>query len=329
MKKRRLICGMVLATILLCGCQSNKLPDNNSAPDSVTDSGAGSADESTSISDTDQDSTDLVVNNIPKFQREDYPRVDGSTATLPLSYALYEHSTDSSEEEAMANIIHTKTSNSYYELMNGYTDLLVVYEPSEEVKAAMEESDVKLQLKPIGKDALVFMTNSANPVSSLSSSQIVDIYSGKISNWKEVGGADLEILNFQRPVNSGSQTLMEKLVMKGVELEEALDEMRPSSMGDILEDIASYNNTANALGFSVYFYAQNMYQVPGLRFMEVDQVLPANESIKSGEYPYVNDFYAVIREDEPEDSPAHQLFDWLTTSDGQKLIEDLGYVGVQ
>ena len=88
------------------------------------------------------------------------------------------------------------------------------------------------------------------------------------------------------------------------------------------------NNEENALGYSVYFYARNMYQKPGLKFMAVNGVMPDKENIKEGTYPYVNEFYAAVREDEPEDSPAYQLFQWLTTEDGQALVESVGYVGV-
>lgn len=70
-------------------------------------------------------------------------------------------------------------------------------------------------MKPIGRDALVFLTNEKNPVKSLSRQQVSRIYSGAVTNWKELLGDDREIRAFQRPKDSGSQNLMEKLVMKG------------------------------------------------------------------------------------------------------------------
>ena len=60
----------------------------------------------------------------------------------------------------------------------------------------------------------------------------------------------------------------------------------------------------------------------------VDGIIPSNSTIQDGSYPYVNDFYAVIRDDEPEDSPARLLFDWLTSEGGQELIAETGYVPV-
>ena len=100
-------------------------------------------------------------------------------------------------------------------------------------------------------------------------------------------------------------------------------------MSGLVDAIASYDNTRNALGYSVYYYVRNMYQMPGIKLLAVDGVAPTNETIASGKYPYINPFYAVIREDEPKDSPAHQLFDWLTGEEGKKAIGEAGYVAVK
>ena len=69
-----------------------------------------------------------------------------------------------------------------------------------------------------------------------------------------------------------------------------------------------------------------MYMQEGIKLLKVNGVMPSNETIASGEYPYRQPFYAVIRADEPESSPARQLFNWLTTTEGKALIEKAGYV---
>ncbi|MBE5961939.1 MAG: hypothetical protein E7256_11275 [Lachnospiraceae bacterium] len=261
-------------------------------------------------------------------KKEDFPVVDGSTATIPLSTVVYKLVCGGTEEEAEKAIAHTKTTNSYYRLMNKEADLLFVYEPSEEVKQYIKDHDIKLLMKPIGKDALVFMKNKANQTESLSTSQIQDIYSGKITNWSEVGGMNQEILAFQRPKNSGSQTLMEKLVMKDTVMADGENVLRYETMDDILEAMVNYTDEANTLGYSVYFYAKNMYVLPELEFMKVNDVKPSVETIGDGTYPFVNEFYALIRADEPEDSAAHRIFDWITNEEGQNLVASIGYVPV-
>ncbi|MDF2544275.1 MAG: ABC-type phosphate transport system periplasmic component-like protein [Herbinix sp.] len=212
--------------------------------------------------------------------------------------------------------------------MNKEVDLLIVYEPSEEVVKYMEDNNKKLLLKPIGRDALVFMANTSNPVESLTKEQLVQIYTGALTNWSQVGGEDREILAFQRPENSGSQTLMQKLVMGKQSMVKGPNILYFSTMEGILEAMADYSNEGNTLGYSVFYYAQNMYQLPELKFMKVDGVEPSLETIYDKSYPYVNDFYAVIREDEPVNSNAHKIYDWLTGEEGQSLVKDLGYVPV-
>ena len=278
-------------------------------------------------SDTAAGASFVFTNPCPSIPADQYPKVDGSTATLPLSYALFQAATGEDEETAMETIKHNKTDSSYRQLAGGVCDLVLAYEPSEETKKNIEEK-ASLEMKPIGRDALVFMINASNPVKSLTEEQIQSVYTGDTTNWKELGGNDEEIVAFQRGQNSGSQTLMEKLVMNGIPMAKAPSYLSISSMGELLDAVSSYNNQGNAIGYSVYFYARNMYSVPGLEFLSVDGITPSNDTIQDGSYPYVNEFYAAIRDDEPEDSPARLLFDWLTSEGGQELIANTGYVPV-
>ena len=87
---------------------------------------------------------------------------------------------------------------------------------------------------------------------------------------------------------------MEKLVMKDIPMEEAPKEFIVQEMGELLEEVSAYDNEGNALGYSVYFYASNMYERPELKFMAVDGVMPDRDTIRNGNYPFVNDFYAAI-----------------------------------
>ena len=98
-------------------------------------------------------------------------------------------------------------------------------------------------------------------------------------------------------------------------------------MADIIEDISAYNNSADAIGYSVYYYAKNMYTQPGLKFIAVDGVVPSNETINSREYGFTNPFYGVIPlEPNPQ---AEAILTWLLTDDGQQMLEDCGYVPIR
>lgn len=279
-----------------------------------------------SVETTEQPAAREPILGVPVMSREDYPKVDGSTATLPLSQALYRLATGASKPEAESDIVHSKTTNAYKNLIYGNSDLVIAYEPADSIYEEEKTQNVELDIRPVGKDALVFLCNEGNPVKSLSQQQLVDIYSGKITKWSEVGGAKKGIMAFQRPSGSGSQTLMKNLVMKEVEMAEAPVEMFATEMGELIEELARYNNEENALGYSVYYYVHNMYNLPGLHLMEVDQVMPDNNSIRNGTYPYVNEFYVAVRKDEPKNSNAYRLFQWMTSDDGQTFVESMGYV---
>ncbi len=256
---------------------------------------------------------------------ENYPSVDGSTATLPLSAAVYQLVTGCSQKEADQAITHTKTTNSWLRLIADEVDLLIVADKNAKVDAAIAESGVSLEIKPIALDAFIFMANEDNPVQSLTQEQLVGIYSGQITNWSQVGGQNQEIVPFQRNENAGSQTAMKSLVMKGQEMIPP-EKLEIGTMDGLLEAVAAYNNKANALGYSYYYYANLMYRTPGLRFMAVDGVMPSSETVQKGEYPYIAQYYAAIRSDEPLGTPARKIYDWLTGTQGQELAADLGYI---
>lgn len=66
---------------------------------------------------------------------------------------------------------------------------------------------------------------------------------------------------------------------------EAPTELAPASMGGLVDSVAAYNNSANAIGFSVYYYIDQMYSQPGLRLLAVEGVEPSNDTIAAQEYP--------------------------------------------
>ena len=267
------------------------------------------------------------------FTVEDFPKLDGSTACIPLMAQMMADTTGIDLEVAQSGISVSTTAYAW-ENFGLYPDeeytarMLVVYEAPDYVKEELKEANAQLEQKPIGRDALVFIVNENNPVKSLTRQQLKDIYAGKITNWKEVGGEDLAIVPFQRGEDSGSQTLFRKLLIQGGELMDPPTELAPAAMGELVDSIAAYNNSANAIGFSVYYYIDQMYSQPGLRLLAVDGVEPSNDTIASEKYPLCNEFYAVLHANAAADSPERQLYDWLDTDAGQNCIQKSGYVAV-
>ena len=268
------------------------------------------------------------VTAAPFLTVEDFPALAGSTACYPLMAQLQADPPGMALEEAQSIISVSTTAYAWesFGLYNTDTKMLVVYEAPDSVKEELEAANVQLEQKPIGVDALVFIVNEDNPVTDLTQQQLRDIYAGKITNWKDVGGQDLDIVAFQRRSDSGSQTLFQKLLIQGGELMDPPTELAPTAMGELVDSLAAYNNSANAIGVSVYYYIVQLYSQPGLRLLSVDGVMPSNDTLADGSYPLCNDFYAVIRPDAAADSPERQLYDWLDTEAGQACIKKAGYV---
>ena len=181
---------------------------------------------------------------------------------------------------------------------------------------------------PFATDAFVFVVNEANPVDSITVEEARRIYTGEIRNWSELGGEDREIIPFQRDSNAGSQTLMEKLVMNGEPMMDAPTDYIVTSMGELMEAVRSYDNSPGAIGYSVYYYAEEMRMAQGLKLLKINGVEPTDATIRSGAYPLTNPMYVVIASSEPADSPARLVYNWILSENGQRLAAREGYVSI-
>ena len=275
-------------------------------------------------------STASSVPSVPKpvFTRDSFPKIDGSTATIPLSEAMAAGLLGMSKDDAQKFIKHNTTHNAYVNLIEGKADIIFVTEPSAEELKIAKDANVELEVVPVVKEGFIFLVNSVNPVSGLKTQQIQDIYQGRVKNWKEVGGPDQEIIAYQREPNSGSQTLMEQTVMKGLKMVDSPKNV-VQGMDGLIDSIAKYDNSKGALGYSVYYYAKTMYNKGTIKFLTVDGVAPDNKSISSGSYPFTSAYYAVFKKSTSPDAGSRKLLQWLLGAEGQKMVEETGYVPVK
>lgn len=264
----------------------------------------------------------------PSFTRDDLPRLDGSTSTVPLALAVCAEVLGESREEVQDLVRFNKTTTAYFNLLEGNADLLIVGEANDEVMARKKELNFEWEKQPFATDAFVFVVNEDNPVDSITVEQARDIYSGKITNWKELGGEDRPITALQRNEGAGSQTLMEKLVMQGTPMVEAPTEYIVTTMGQLMEAVKSFDGSPGTIGYSVYYYAEEMKMAQGLKLLKLEGVEPNPDTIRSETYPLVNPKYVVIPAGEPKGAPNKVLFDWLLSEDGQTLIAKEGYVSI-
>lgn len=263
------------------------------------------------------------------FTVQTYPKVDGATAAIPFGRELANRLTGMNRPQTELFVHFNTTHNAYLNLIDKKADIIFVAGPSEEERRLAEARGVRMKLTPIGKDAFIFLVHKDNPIESLSVSQIRDIYSGKVTNWSEVGGADDAIVAYQREQNSGSQTFMESKVMQGGSLAEAPKERKISGMGGLIDTVAAYSNARNTIGYSFYYFANEMHKRESVKFVAVDGQPSNKETIRTGTYPFTAVLYAVMREDEPQDGPAARMLQWILSDAGSKAIEKGGFIPIR
>lgn len=290
------------------------------------------------------------------FSVQNYPRVDGSTSAHPLGVLVackltgtpcvwFEYGrtrrlwpvilNDVQKQQRAVHpeihdalnrkTFHNGTHKSYVSLVSHEADMIfVARQPSEDELMLAEQKGVEFEIRPVALDAFVFLVHSDNIVKSLSLQQIRDIYSGKITNWKQVGGADQNINAYQRNRNSGSQETMIKLVMKETKMISPVEMIGLSMQGP-------YNFLAkdkNGIGFTFFYYNSRMSPDPRIRPCAVNNILPGSETIASREYMFVTEVYVVNLKGLAKESASMRLREWLISSQGQKVVAESGYVPV-
>ena len=267
-----------------------------------------------------------------------FPHIDGSTANIPLMAQIMSDYLDIDLEIAKNLTSKVSTTDVAWENLidnanrskdKSYDEIVIAYEPSEQIKREINRSKNKLRIVPIGVDGFVFLRNKNNRVNNLTIKDIQDIYSAKKTNWKELGGDDINIEAYQRIYNSGSQTLFLKLVMKDVKPTQVEKEYELGEMGGVFTTLSRYDNTANAIGYSVFYYADKMLDYPNLDFFKINGVYPSDKTIEDGTYELRNEYYMAIMDDADENSLAHKLYEYILSDKGQESIRKAGYIPVK
>jgi phosphate transport system substrate-binding protein len=255
-----------------------------------------------------------------------FPVIDGSTSTIKLDEAIGTHFDPKGNHR---NVSHSKTFESLQKLIAGECDIVFSVPLSKEQQATViDTDDFELVSVPIALEGFVFIVNPENPINALSQAQIRDIYSGKITNWSDLGGDDAEIIAYQRNIDSGSQTYMTEF-MGETQLAAAPLERVPGSMGAMMTNISSYDNSKYAIGYSVYSYAAQVMEESGnISFVAVDGVEPSGESFTDGSYPLMSYTYAFYNKNNPNPK-IEKLINDILSEEGQRIIADAGYYPVK
>lgn len=257
---------------------------------------------------------------------DDLPVIDGAAAFFPV-YSAFVNAVYPETTELYDGVFeYNNTPGGYQLLAEKGIDLFLGVYPSEEQKAYAEECDTTFVYTPVGTEAFVFFVHKDNPIDNLTTEQIKGIYSGEITNWKQVGGKNEKIEAYQRNEGSGSQSMLKRF-MADTPIMDAPTELRNDLMSGIIEKVSDYRSKSNSIGFSFRYYVEGIIQNPDIKMLSVNGIAPTAENIRNGSYPIVTPMYAVTYEENTNEN-VDLLLQWILSEEGQYIIEETGYVGV-
>lgn len=258
---------------------------------------------------------------------EKLPILDGAAAVFPVYSAFVNETYPNTTKLNDGVFEYNNTVRGYSLLAQKETDIFFGGYPSEEQIDFARENNTEFVYTEIAKEAFVFFVHKDNPVENLTQEQVKKIYSGKITNWKEVGGNDEDIVAFQRNEGSGSQSRLKRF-MADTPIMEAPTEQVNDFMVGIIDKVSDYKNKTNSIGFSFRYYMEGIIKNPNVKILKIDGIEPNIENVREEKYPITGSLYAVTYKDNNNEN-VQKLLDWILSKEGQEIIEKTGYAGIK
>ena len=215
-------------------------------------------------------------------------------------------------------------------LINGTVDMAnASRQIKEEERTQAEANGIEPVEHVVAGDAIAIVVHPSNPVQGLTIAQLSAIFSGKITNWRDVGGEDRPIVLLSRESNSGTHVFfLEQVVRQGDEDDGTLFSpdtlLMPSSEGISAE----VRENPNAIGYDGLGYVTDDQKVLGVAPADDEPyVMPTVETVKDGSYPIARGLY-IYTAGEPQGSVAEYL-NWILGPEGQAIVLELGFVPLQ
>jgi ABC-type phosphate transport system substrate-binding protein len=328
--KRMIIVGLLVIALELAGCGSGEAAETittSATTTAATSPMSATAEIIAAATTAIQTEATTTPENLAPETKIVIPKIDGSTSTVALDAYFRSKILGIEINKAKRETVHNKTFEAFENLVNGKADIVLSVPLAKEQEAYAAEKGFEYEAVPVAMEGFVFLVNPKNPVQSLTQQQLRDIYSGKITNWKELGGNDTPIEAYQRNADSGSQTYMVEF-MGETPLTAAPREFVQFDMGGVVAMFSDYDNSINAIGYSVYSYAAVFAANEGtFNFVEIDGVKPSRTTFIDGSYPLLSETYAFY-EKNTTDSRVVDYIDLITSEKGQQMVLEAGYIPV-
>lgn len=182
-----------------------------------------------------------------------------------------------------------------------------------------EEKEAGLQETKIAIDGIAVITNTKNPVKNLTQDQVKDIYTGKITNWKEVGGNDAPIVVVSREEGSGTRDGFQEII--GFESTELLSDAQVSDGSGNIKSTVEGNE--NAIGYISFGYVDDT-----INALSINDVEPTAENVTNSTYPIARPFLLVNTADGLSEN-GQKFIDFILSDEGQSIMEEEGFIKIQ
>lgn len=244
--------------------------------------------------------------------------IDGSTTVGPISKAFADFYKEN-HSGVNITISESGSGNGVKSLMNNACDIANM---SRFMKPAEFKSCVDKGILPVAHvvafDGLAVVVNPKNPVKALTISQIADIYTGKISNWKQLGGEDAKIVVVSRDTNSGTYETFNELVLKKAAITK--DAEYVGSNGQARTRV---NTTKNAIAYVGLGFVDDT-----VKPLSVEGILPTAKSVSTGKYPIARPLYMFTNGYPKMGSDVYNFVTLHLSKEGREIVSDLGYIPV-
>jgi phosphate transport system substrate-binding protein len=209
-------------------------------------------------------------------------------------------------------------------LINGTTDICQAsreMKPDEKnsLKEKYQTSGVEI---PVARDGLSVYVNSSNPIKQLTMEQLRLIFTGKLTNWKELGGKDAKIIVYSRENSSGTYVFFKEHVLKNADYT-----LRAQSMPGTAAVVNAVAKEANAIGYGGAAYAKGITVLPIKRDNDSPAIAPDLAHVQDGSYPLARPLFFYLR-DKPK-GEIKSFVDWVLSKDGQDIVTRVGYFPVK
>lgn len=243
--------------------------------------------------------------------------IDGSTTVGPIAKAFADYYKE--KTGIGAAISESGSGNGVKSLINGACDIANMsrFMKDSEFKTCVEKGILPVA-HVVAFDGLAVVVNPANKVGALTMAQLADIYTGKIRNWKELGGDDAEIVVISRDTNSGTYETFNELVLRKNPVVKGAEYV--GSNGQAKTRVAS---TKNAVAYVGLGFADD-----SVKTLSVDRILPSSKTIVSGKYPIARPLFMFTNKYPKMGTPVYDFVTLHLSEEGREIVRDLGYVPV-